>query len=134
MQDREIVEMLFARDERALALAQKQYDSYCRVIAMRILRCSEDVDECVNDTWRQLWEAIPPHRPEHLASNVKESVVDVNGVPTTITEPGDKLILTLTVSAEIGAYLSENRELLLDSLEQTMCAYTKADEYQLIIE
>lgn len=67
MEDREIVEMLLARDERALAEAQKQYGSYCRAIAMRILHCDEDADECVNDTWRQLWMAIPPHKPEHLA-------------------------------------------------------------------
>ena len=70
MNDKEIVALFFARDERALVQVQQQYGGYCRAIAMRILRCSEDVDECVNDTWRQLWEAIPPHRPEHLATFV----------------------------------------------------------------
>ncbi len=68
MEDREIVGMLYARDERALTEVQKQYGSYCRAIAMRILHCDEDADECVNDTWRQVWEAIPPHRPERLAT------------------------------------------------------------------
>lgn len=68
MQDREIVALFFARDERALVQVQQQYGGYCRAIAMRILRCSEDAEECVNDTWRQLWMAIPPHCPEQLAT------------------------------------------------------------------
>ena len=68
MEDREIVDMFFARDERALAETQRRYGSYCRAIAMRILHCEEDADECVNDTWRQAWGAMPPHRPERLAT------------------------------------------------------------------
>ena len=68
MKDSEIIALFYARDERALEQAQRQYGGYCRVIAQRILHCDEDVEECLNDTWLQAWKAIPPHHPKHLST------------------------------------------------------------------
>ena len=66
MEDRDIIEMYFARDERAISETSSKYGSYCGSIAMNILGSREDTEECVNDTWLRAWNSIPPHRPNLL--------------------------------------------------------------------
>ncbi len=66
MRDTEILDLYWARDERAIAETQESYGKYCHSIALRILSDREDADECVNDTWMRAWDAIPPKRPERL--------------------------------------------------------------------
>lgn len=66
MQDHDIIELYFARDERAIAVTAAQYGGYCHSIAMNILSCESDAEECVNDTWLRAWNAIPPTRPNAL--------------------------------------------------------------------
>lgn len=66
MKDSEILDLYFAREERAIAETQKSYGKYCYSIAFHILHDREDSDECVNDTWMRAWGCIPPNRPEHL--------------------------------------------------------------------
>ena len=66
MQDRDIIELYFARDERALAESASKYGSHCMSIAQRILRNLQDAEECVNDTWLRAWTSIPPARPAYL--------------------------------------------------------------------
>ena len=68
MQDQRIVGLFWARDESAIASAAAAYGGYCYRIAYNILQNREDADECVNDTWLSAWNAIPPHKPENLAT------------------------------------------------------------------
>lgn len=63
MNDSEIIELYFARDERAISETQGKYDSYLRTVSGKIIKSSEDVSECVNDTYLGAWNAIPPTRP-----------------------------------------------------------------------
>lgn len=67
MTDREILELFWKREERALEETERQYGAYCRSIAWNILRDRMDTEECVNDTWLRAWNAIPPDRPNRLA-------------------------------------------------------------------
>ena len=66
MRDTEIMDLYWARDERAIHETQNSYGRYCYCIAYNILKDREDSDECVNDTWLRAWNAIPPKRPERL--------------------------------------------------------------------
>jgi RNA polymerase sigma-70 factor (ECF subfamily) len=68
MDDREIVELFWARSERAIGAAAEKYGRYCRSIAYNILRNNEDAEECVNDAYSRAWNAIPPARPERLSA------------------------------------------------------------------
>lgn len=68
MEDREIVELYWQRDERAVAETAARYGKYCGRIASNILCRPEDVEESVNDTWMNAWNSMPPHRPEVLPS------------------------------------------------------------------
>lgn len=67
MKDTEIIDLYWARDERAIVETQAVYGKYCYSIAYRILNDREDSDECVNDTWFRAWNAIPPKYPERFA-------------------------------------------------------------------
>jgi RNA polymerase sigma-70 factor (ECF subfamily) len=61
--DTELINLYLERSENALRETEKQYGSYCRAIAMSILHNAEDSDECVNDVYLKVWEAIPPRQP-----------------------------------------------------------------------
>lgn len=67
MKDTEILDLYWARDERAIQETQAAYGNYCYSIAWHILYDREDSDECVNDTWLRAWNSIPPNRPGRLA-------------------------------------------------------------------
>ena len=68
MEDKQIIELYFARSEVAIGESAKKYGGYCRTIAGHILPISADVEECVSDTWLRAWGAIPPNRPERLGA------------------------------------------------------------------
>jgi RNA polymerase sigma-70 factor (ECF subfamily) len=66
MTDQEILDLYFSRSESAITETAAKYGSYCTYIAMNILYNREDSEECVNDTWLNTWNAIPPRRPSVL--------------------------------------------------------------------
>lgn len=63
MDDCQIIELYWARDERAIVETANQYGGYCFGIANQILQDEADAEECVNDTWLNTWDSIPPNRP-----------------------------------------------------------------------
>ena len=66
MQDEQILNLFFARDEQAISVCERQYGADCMRLSMSILRSPPDAEECVNDTWLRAWNAIPPKRPAPL--------------------------------------------------------------------
>lgn len=68
MEDREIVELYWERDQNAIKETASKYGGYCRSIARNILGNKEDAEECVNDTYLNAWNAMPPHRPNILST------------------------------------------------------------------
>lgn len=68
MEDKEIVELFWSRSEDAIQEVAKKYEKYCYYIAYGILRSHEDAKECVNDTYYQVWNTIPPQRPSRLST------------------------------------------------------------------
>lgn len=66
MQDRDIIDLYYARDERAIAESSQKYGTYCLSIAKNILQNMQDAEECVNDTWLHAWNSIPPAYPDRL--------------------------------------------------------------------
>ncbi len=66
MQDNDIIELYFSRDEAAIGETDKKYGAYCHSIAQNILNSPPDAEECVNDTYLKAWHSIPPQRPRTL--------------------------------------------------------------------
>ena len=70
MDDSEIIQLFWERDESAVTAVSEKYGRYCAAIARNIIGNEQLAEECVNDTLMGLWEAIPPNRPEHLPAFV----------------------------------------------------------------
>ena len=66
MNDLNIIDLYFARDEEAIKQTDLKYGKLCHSIAYNILNNNEDSEECVNDTYIGVWNAIPPTRPNNL--------------------------------------------------------------------
>ena len=66
MEDVNIVQLYWDRDQSAIKASDQKYGRYCFAVANRILGSREDSDECVNDTWHNAWRAIPPEKPAKL--------------------------------------------------------------------
>lgn len=66
MEDEQIIQMYFDRDEEAIRETERKYGKLCFQLAYQILGDREDSKECVNDAYFSLWNAIPPAQPENL--------------------------------------------------------------------
>ena len=64
MDDKQIIELYFERNEQAIKETEKKYGRFCHCIAMNVLGIHEDAEECVNDTYYSVWKQIPPTIPE----------------------------------------------------------------------
>lgn len=67
MEDRKIIALYWARIEDAICETASKYGKLCHYIANNILSSHQDSEECVNDTYLGLWNAIPPQRPNHFS-------------------------------------------------------------------
>lgn len=68
MEDSQIVDLYFARQECALSESQKKYGRMLLGLAMSLLRDLEDSKECENDTYLTAWNKIPPDKPMFLGA------------------------------------------------------------------
>ena len=66
MEDKKIVELYWQRNEAAITETSAKYGNYCTAIAMNILGSAQDAEECVNDTYINVWNTVPPERPNAL--------------------------------------------------------------------
>ena len=70
MNDAEIIELYWNRSEFAIRETERKYGRLCRNIAANVLGCEEDVEECLNDTYLGVWNAIPPEKPVSLTAYI----------------------------------------------------------------
>ena len=66
MEDAEIVELYWARDEDAVSQTKTKYGAYLNRVAYNILSDLEDSQECVSDTLLAAWRSMPDNRPKNL--------------------------------------------------------------------
>lgn len=70
MEDKKIVKLLFARAANAISELSTRFGKQLYRIAYNILENRWDAEECTNDTYLALWNAIPPVSPDPLAPYV----------------------------------------------------------------
>lgn len=63
MEDSEILELYFARDQQAVVQTHRKYGHYCFALANSILHNEQDAEETVSDTYWKAWTSIPPTKP-----------------------------------------------------------------------
>lgn len=67
MEDKQIISLLWARADNAIAAIAEKLGHRLQRLAQNILPNPWDAEEAVNDTYLAMWNTIPPKRPEPLA-------------------------------------------------------------------
>lgn len=80
MNDKSIIELFRTRNEQAIAELKQKYDRLCYSIAGNILSQREDIEECINSAYYDIWNNIPPDAPDdlktYLCRIVKNKAID----------------------------------------------------------
>ena len=114
--DEVIIALYWKRDEAAITETDRKYRGYLHTVAWNILKDEQDCEECLNDTYLNTWNAIPPQKPNSL-----------------------KAFLTkITRSIAIDRYRRERRQkrvpsectLSLAELADTLCGDSAEVEYE----
>ncbi|KIR01187.1 RNA polymerase sigma-54 factor RpoN [Lachnospiraceae bacterium TWA4] len=66
MEDKEIIDLYFMRNEQAIRETDIKYGKVCLNLAYNLLNNIEDSEECVNDTYLGTWNKVPPTRPQNF--------------------------------------------------------------------
>ena len=61
--DEQIIDLYWQREERAIKETDNKYGRYLYRIAYNIVHDQCDSEECQNDTYLGVWNAVPPNRP-----------------------------------------------------------------------
>lgn len=152
MEDQQIIELYFQRDERAISETADKYGGFCAHIARNILSVQEDVEECVSDTYFTAWKQIPPTIPEvfkaflgRITRNLSISRFRAlrakkrfNGLEVMLSEledciPARESVEQVVEAKELSGYISD----WLDSLSEEDSAlfvrrYWFGDEVQIL--
>ncbi|SFR76665.1 RNA polymerase sigma factor [Anaeromicropila populeti] len=68
MEDNKIIELYWNRSEQAIMETKNKYERLCTKISFNILHNNEDAEECVNETYFTVWNAIPTARPVYFSA------------------------------------------------------------------
>lgn len=68
MEDENIVDLYWQRNENAIRETELKYGPYCMKISFNILGSLQESEENVNDTYLHAWQGIPPQRPKVLSA------------------------------------------------------------------
>ena len=104
--DEQIIELYWNRDENAIKETDSKYGKLLLRIAYNILNDIYDSEECQNDTYLGVWNAIPPTRPtvfvafitqimRNTAINRYKSKKNKKNIPSDYTVTIDELYNTL---------------------------------------
>ena len=81
MSDEKIIELYFKRDEQAITQTDIKYKNFLLSIAYNIVHDTCDCEECLNDTYKDTWNSIPPARPSllqaFLAAIMRRTAIDL---------------------------------------------------------
>ena len=66
MEDSEILELFFARNEDAIRHTDETYGRRLFVLADNIVKNDQDAEESVSDTYMRAWDTIPPQKPRYF--------------------------------------------------------------------
>ena len=70
MEDSDIIDLYWRRDQRAIDETADKYGDFLWGISWNILRSHGDAEECVNDAWLGAWNSIPPQHPDPLRAYI----------------------------------------------------------------
>lgn len=76
--DEKIIELFFERSEQAIQELDNKYGKICHNFSYNILNNRQDAEECVNEAYLGVWNAIPPANPTPLLSYIVKIVRNIS--------------------------------------------------------
>lgn len=128
MEDEQIVDLYWQREEAAISETKKKYSHYLTKIAYNILANFEDSEEVVNDIYLKAWNSIPPHKPQllstYLAKLARRLSIDVYRKKSSQKRGGTEYDLSLS-ELEICVSGKDNpeQEMELQQLGEAISTY-----------
>ncbi len=112
LSDEQIIDLYFAREERAIVETDKKYCQYLYTVAYNILANEQDVEECLQDTYLRAWNAIPPDRPKLFHSYLAKITRNVSLNRYKAAKRQKRVPCEVSVSLdELGECVSDQQEL-----------------------
>ena len=105
--DEAIIALYWNRDEKAIEETDFKYNKYLFTIAYHIVHDPHDCEECLNDTYLAIWNAIPSSKPNVLKAFLTTIVrrVAINRYHSNLRQT------ELTVSlSELEDFLSDDED------------------------
>lgn len=116
MEDVQIVDLYWARNQAAIRESDAKYGQMLKGISFSVVQNHEDSDECVNDTYLKAWATIPPQKPASLAAYLGRITRNISinrwyesrtqkrgGINALITELSDCIPSSSSVEKEMEA-------------------------------
>lgn len=76
--DEKIIEMFFKRSEQGIRELDNKYGKICHNLSYNIVSSRQDAEECVNDAYLGVWNAIPPAQPNPLLAYLCKIVRNIS--------------------------------------------------------
>ena len=118
MDDKEIIDLYFERDENAIRETMNKYNGRLLRFAIRFLSDERDAEECVNDAYARAWDTIPPNRPDnlfaYLAALCRNAALDV--IKKNTAQKRSAQLVELT--QEMNECISDNSEITDERSEE----------------
>jgi RNA polymerase sigma-70 factor (ECF subfamily) len=121
MDDRQIIDLFFARSEKAITELSDKYGRLCHQIANNILNNTQDAEECVNDAYLGAWNTIPPQKPNPLQTYICKIVrnISITRYHANTAQKRNSSYDVALDELENCLYTSDNPENLLQAKELT---------------
>lgn len=122
--DNEIITAFNERNEKAISNLRQKYGRVCEGIASGILPDGRDREECVNDAYLALWNAIPPAKPDslraYLFTAVRRAALMIHRKSSADKREGDRSPITLMDELTEGYGLTDTADtvILRDALNR----------------
>ena len=107
--DERIIELFFHRSERAIQELDDKYGKACRRLSHSIVNSEQDAEECVNDAYLGVWNAIPPAHPAPLLSFVLKIVRNISLNRYWKTEAGKRSSRYTVALAEVEDCIADSK-------------------------
>lgn len=77
LSEKEILALCQARQQQALTAMAEKYGSYCYTVAYNILADHHDAEECVNDAYLAVWNAVSQAAPQSLLAYLAKTTRNI---------------------------------------------------------
>jgi RNA polymerase sigma-70 factor (ECF subfamily) len=124
LSDEEIIALYWDRDEQAISRTDEKYKKFLLSVAFNIVFDDQDCEECLNDTYIDAWNSMPPSKPAllqaFLATIMRRTAIDRYKSRKRQKRIASELTVSLSELEEIIADESDSSAEMSESIIRTV--------------